>query len=1252
MSFPRRVPIGQGHRRVSPWPALCALILACTTRAVAAPQALFDGKTLEGWEGDTNVTWRVRDGVIVGGSMTGNPRNEFLATTRPYTNFVLRFEYRLVGTEGFVNGGVQFRSKRIQTPPNEMSGFQADIGAGYSGSLYDESRRNRFMAQADTNLIARIEKAGDWNRYEVEAIGPQIVLRLNGTRTAVWVETNATVEASGWIALQIHGGCKAEISFRNITVDEVSRPAIAPEAEVLGRFGDAQPSWPPGPFEGGTFGLGDGETVAFVGQENTVRHQKSGDLEALMAVAWADRKPRFRWMGWEADTVYEQWRDLNFGAWTPQLERAGATVVVAQFGQVEALDGTGRLPEFVAAYHRLLDQFALRTRRLVLVSPMPFERPLELEAPNLLRRNGDVAAYAEAVRGIARQRGAVFVDLVKALSGRGPEAARLTDDGMHLNDEGARVVAAAIAAELGARPPALAAPAMLRIRDEVAAKNRLWFDTWRPANWSFVYGDRVSQRFAQGSGNEPSLKQAFEQHKPMIAEAEARIHALALGREAAPAVPVAPLPPAASVDAGASSPEEELASFSPAEGLEVRLFASEHDGVVKPTQISWDERGRMYLACSPSYPHTRPGAAPADYVLVLEDTDGDGRADKSWKHVEGLKMVQGVEPSEDGVLVCDFDQILRFRDRDGDGRAEVRQVLFSGFGIGDTHQLVNSISHGPDGSLWFTQGLHAMSRVETPWGIARLDRAAVWRLQPRTLRLDGFFGGGMAGANCWGVAFDDFGQVFHKSGDRPHGYWTVPGMVRGASPIGSGSETSADQSYRMSPEQYHPLGALFDTSPKTTAIDIVGTRALPETLQGCALIAGYFGGVIEAHRFEDHGAGFKTTQLPKLLRSSDGAFRPVDVSVGPDGAIYVADWYNPVIGHYQASHADPKRDRTRGRIWRVSAKGMAPVRPPRLHGELAFDLVKHLGSPERWVRQQAKRLLFEAPKAVAVDAVDLWARGLDAGSPGVERLWLEAAGVREAHEAPDADTLKRLMNAKDARVRAYGARVAGKWSDRLPEAMAGLRQAAKDESPRVRLEAVVASTYAPGVEAVQVAMRALEAPRDGFLDYALRQAARALQPRWGPALAKGELRWEGTAGLAYLKELQGAAPARVHPGAAVYEMGCLPCHQPGGKGLPGVYPPLAGSEWVKGDPGRLVKIVLHGLEGPIQVAGQTYGAGAAAVPMPAMSGLTDEQVADVLSHVREAYGDGAAPVPVDLVRRLRAQAGERSAPWTVGELAR
>ncbi len=429
----------------------CLITSVLVPALSAAPVPLFDARTLAGWEGDTNTTWRVRDGVIVGGSLSGNPRNEFLASTRAYTNFILRLEYRLVGTEGFVNGGVQFRSVRIASPPHEMAGYQADIGAGYSGSLYDESRRNRFLAQADTNWVARLEKPGEWNRYEVEAVGAQVVLRLNGARTAVWVETNATMAASGLVALQIHGGCKAEISFRDITIEELGRPAIPAESEVLGRFGDAQPMLPPGPFEEGRFALGQGETIAFVGQENTVRHQKSGDLEALLAVAFADQKPRFRWMGWEADTVYEQWRDLNFGAWTVQLERAGATVVVAQFGQVEALDGVGRLPEFVAAYHRLLDSLAQRTRRLVLVSPMPFERPLASHAPDLTRRNRDVAEYADAIRGVARQRGAVFVDLMRALGARGPGASRLTDDGMHLNDEGLRVVAAAVAAELGVK---------------------------------------------------------------------------------------------------------------------------------------------------------------------------------------------------------------------------------------------------------------------------------------------------------------------------------------------------------------------------------------------------------------------------------------------------------------------------------------------------------------------------------------------------------------------------------------------------------------------------------------------------------------------------------------------------------------------------------------------------------------------------------------------------------------------------------
>ncbi len=1220
---------------------LCALSIFCSQ---AAQESLFDGRTFTGWEGETNSVWRLRDGAIVGGSLNGNPRNEFLATLRRFDNFHLRLEYKLVGTEGFINGGVQFRSERIANPSNEMSGFQADIGAGCSGSLYDESRRKRMLVSAETNLVARLEKPGDWNRYEIIARGPEIQIFLNGVRTAVWVEQEKNIAPEGLIALQIHGNNKAEISYRNISIEPLEKPLVPPEADVLRRFGEGQPSVPLPPFVAGKFSVADKDVIIFVGQENFVRDQKAGEIESILALQYSGQKPRFRSMAYEADTVYEQWRDLNFGSWTRQLETAEATIVICQFGQMEALDGQGRLTEFTAAYHRLLDQFAARTRKLVLVSPMPFEKPLPPQTPDLTLRNEDVLAYAAAVREVARQRAAVFVDLT--VPGRAKLSPRWTDDGIHLNPEGLREVARIIAAQLGAKEQSLAGNPALR--EAIAEKNRVWYDAWRPANWSFVYGDRISQPFGKSGGLEPSLKEEFERHRPLVAAADARIHAMARGETAPPAV----LPSTGStplVETKALSPEEELATFTAAEGYEVNLFASERDGVVKPTQFSWDEKGRLYIACSPTYPQSRASAKPADYILVLEDANGDGKAEKSWKFAEGLTMVQGVELGEGGVFACDFDQIVHFRDTDGDGRADQRRVYLSGFGIGDTHQLVNSITHGPDGSLWFTQGLHAFSRVETPWGISRLDRAAVWRLRPRQLRLEGFFGGGMAGANCWGVAFDDYGQVFHKSGDRPQGYWTVPGMVRGASPTGSSSTTDANVSYANSPEQYHSVGPLFDTSPKTTALEIIGTRALPDDIQGCAVIGGYFGAVVELHRFADAGSGFKTTQLPKLLKSSSTSFRPVDVTVGPDGAIYVADWFNPVIGHYQASYADPNRDKTHGRIWRITAKGRAPVKQPDLARMSAPELLEQLRSPERWTRYQAKRLLFDMPTVEVVKAADAFAAKLEPVTANLERVLLDLTGVFEAHETPRPDLLSRLSAARDPRVRAYAARVTGAWGEKLPDALKRLASSVRDANPRVRLEAVVAASYVPQPEAVQIVAAAVDLPRDPFLDYAIRQSARALQPRWAAPFTSNQLAFSTATQSDYFRVLLGSHPKPLSPGQEIYEMACLPCHQPEGKGLPGVYPPLAGSHLVQGDRATLVKILLHGLSGPITVAGQNFG-GLDSVPMPAMGGLTDQQIADVLTYVRQDFGSNAGVVSADDVKRIRATTSRRAAPWTAAEL--
>lgn len=1193
----------------------------------AAPAPLFDGQSLEGWEGETAKVWRVIDGMIVGGSLEGNPQNEFLATKKKYRNFILKLEYKLVGNEGFVNSGVQFRSKRIPNPPNEISGYQADIGAGYSGCLYDESRRKTMLAKPEKELVESLEKPGEWNRYEIRAEEQRIQLFLNGTRTVDFTEREPGMEMTGVIALQIHGKCKAQVSFRNILIEALPDALVPDEKQVLERFGGGESTRVSAlaPFKNGRFAPDTDEVIVFVGQTNLVREQKSGELESQLVSGFVSQRPRFRSMAWEGDTVYEQWRDLNFGPWKGQLDAVGAGTVFLQFGQMEAFDGIPKLPQFTAAYHRLLDQFTACTPRLVLLSPMPFERSKASHSPDLTLRNTDARAYAEAVRTVAQQRGLLYVDLFTPLSQRPASAPRLTDNGVHLNAHGLREVAGIIARQLGAAPSLPGAQAALR--EAIVEKNRLWSDCWRPANWSFVYGDRVTQMFGKPSQTSPSLRESFEAHKPLIARWDSHIAALARGEASAPIAPATlPPPPTASIQP--LTPEQELATFTLAEGYEINLFASEDLGVAKPTQMSWDEHGRLYVACSSTYPQAVPGVKPSDYILVLEDTKGTGRADKSHKFAEGLTMVQGLEPGAGGLYVCDFDQLLHLRDTDGDGKADEKKVLFSGFGIGDTHQLINSISHGPDGSLWFTQGLHAFSRVETPWGLARLEKAGLWQLNPRTEQMRGFFNGAKAGHNCWGVAFDDYNQVFHKSGDRPDGYYSVPGLTRVSDP-----------------EEYHSVGALFMTSPKTTALEIIGTKALPEDIQGCALIAGYFGSVVELHRFLDEGAGFKTEQLPKLLRCSDPSFRPVDVSIGPDGAIYIADWFNPVIGHYQASYADPRRDRTHGRIWRITAKGRPLVMQPNLASMQPSELLEQLRSPERWTRQQAKRLLFDGAPEAVLAAADAFVVGTQD-----ERLLLEVIGVFQAHQAPRPKLLARLLNAEDPRVRAYGARVVGDWQAALPDALALLEKAIHDNHPRVRLEAVVAASYVPKSASVEVAVQALDFPRDKFVDYALKQSVRSLLPFWEPPVGTTQLAaFHGNAVQAdYVRQLLAAKPEIIHPGQTVYDGLCLTCHQPGGKGLPGVYPPLEGSEWVSGDPGKLIKILLHGMAGPIQVAGQTYGV-AVPLPMPPM-GLDDQQLADVLTYVRGNFGHKAAAITAQEVKTVRQATVERTGFWTTADL--
>jgi Domain of Unknown Function (DUF1080) len=208
--------------KLLPFALTLAALATGPAQTAQKPVALFDGRTFSGWEGDTKTTWRIHDGALVGGSLTTRvPRNEFLTTTRSFGDFVLRVKFKLVGTDGFINGGVQFRSQRVKDPAHEMSGYQADLGADYWGSLYDESRRNKTLVAADPKLIAEILKLNDWNDYEIRAEGPKIRLAINGRQTIEYTEADASIPRDGLIGLQVHGGGKVETWYKDITIQEL-----------------------------------------------------------------------------------------------------------------------------------------------------------------------------------------------------------------------------------------------------------------------------------------------------------------------------------------------------------------------------------------------------------------------------------------------------------------------------------------------------------------------------------------------------------------------------------------------------------------------------------------------------------------------------------------------------------------------------------------------------------------------------------------------------------------------------------------------------------------------------------------------------------------------------------------------------------------------------------------------------------------------------------------------------------------------
>lgn len=352
-----------------------------------------------------------------------------------------------------------------------------------------------------------------------------------------------------------------------------------------------------------------------------------------------------------------------------------------------------------------------------------------------------------------------------------------------------------------------------------------------------------------------------------------------------------------------NSVEAQLEAFEIHPEFEVSLFADESHGIANPIAMHWDEQGRLWVLTTLTYAQLEPGENPNDTLVILEDTDGDGRADASTVFADKLEMPMGFALADEGVYIGVGPDLLLLKDTDGDDRADSREVLLTGFGTGDTHQNISNFTWGPDGCLYFAQGLHCYSRVETPWGIARGDAAGFWRFHPDSLRLEPFCFSNMASANPCGMAFDKSGALFIKSNNRELIYVT-PGLIP-----------------TTHPNSLSRVASIGATPGKSMGAEYVESAHLPDWIQGNMLVSGYYAHRVTAFPLIEDGAGYAVVEPIELLASSHSSFRPVETRIGPDGAIYVADWFNPIIGHYQASLRHPDRDEAHGRIWRLTAKG-------------------------------------------------------------------------------------------------------------------------------------------------------------------------------------------------------------------------------------------------------------------------------------------------------------------------------------------
>ena len=473
----------------------------------------------------------------------------------------------------------------------------------------------------------------------------------------------------------------------------------------------------------------------------------------MLTTRFPNRRFTFRNLGWSADLPNGESRlGLSLGqagtepvgeAWMllqKQLQETRPTVVFIGYGMAASYAGEAGLPQFKEDYNRLLDAIEKTSPgcRVVLLGTVRHQW-LNSPLPDPSAHNVQLKSYNEAMRGLGKARGQIFSpmwDAFKEQTAPSTQSLRWTDNGIHLTSKGYQELARHLQAELGlpSSPAWMTGPNTELLRQIILRKNEFYFHRSRPANMAYIFGFR---RGEQG-------RNAVEMPKfdPLIEKEESKIFELTAGLSDAKFKPGAHLRPAELRDKAAASKytPQPKPEFTVADGFEVTLWA-ENPLLAKPIQMNFDPEGRLWVASSEVYPQVEPGQSAHDKIIVLEDTNGQGKADKATVFADGLLIPTGVIPGDGGVYVAQSTELLFLKDTNGDGKADVKRVVLSGFGTEDTHHNLHTLRWSHDGRLFMNQSIYTRTETETPHGVHRLRSGGTMALRTDTLEIETLFRG-------------------------------------------------------------------------------------------------------------------------------------------------------------------------------------------------------------------------------------------------------------------------------------------------------------------------------------------------------------------------------------------------------------------------------------------------------------------------------------------------------------------------------